>query len=139
MLGLDIPNLTKLMMTTMIISIPSVVVLTAFFISLWGGSIRFNSRCCEINGLVFRTDTSDRSGSARKPRNKAASTDRLISVVDGDWMFEESQETRRGCLECTPGLPNLANGEISEGQPPERTHRRPNSTGIVREQAGPNY
>ena len=29
--------------TTMIISIPSVVVLTAFFISLWGGSIRFNT------------------------------------------------------------------------------------------------
>ena len=30
-------------LTTMIISIPSVVVLTAFFISLWGGSIRFNT------------------------------------------------------------------------------------------------
>ena len=29
--------------TTMIISIPSVVILTAFFISLWGGSIRFNT------------------------------------------------------------------------------------------------
>ena len=30
-------------LTTMIISIPSVVGLTAFFISLWGGSIRFNT------------------------------------------------------------------------------------------------
>ena len=30
-------------LTTMIISIPSVVVLTAFFLSLWGGSIRFNT------------------------------------------------------------------------------------------------
>ena len=30
-------------LTTMIISIPSVVILTAFFISLWGGSIRFNT------------------------------------------------------------------------------------------------
>ena len=30
-------------LTTMIISIPSVVVLTAFVISLWGGSIRFNT------------------------------------------------------------------------------------------------
>ncbi len=29
--------------TTMIISIPSVIILTAFFISLWGGSIRFNT------------------------------------------------------------------------------------------------
>jgi len=29
--------------TTMIISIPSVVILTAFFISLWGGSIRYNT------------------------------------------------------------------------------------------------
>ena len=29
--------------TTMIISIPSVVILTSFFISLWGGSIRFNT------------------------------------------------------------------------------------------------
>jgi len=29
--------------TTMIISIPSVIVLTCFFISLWGGSIRFNT------------------------------------------------------------------------------------------------
>ncbi|HEY5611022.1 MAG TPA: cbb3-type cytochrome c oxidase subunit I [Thermoanaerobaculia bacterium] len=29
--------------TTMIISIPSVVILTAMFISLWGGSIRFNT------------------------------------------------------------------------------------------------
>ncbi|MEY2505900.1 MAG: cytochrome c oxidase subunit [Verrucomicrobiota bacterium] len=28
--------------TTMIISIPSVIILSAFFISLWGGSIRFN-------------------------------------------------------------------------------------------------
>jgi len=29
--------------TTMIISIPSVIILTAMFISLWGGSIRFNT------------------------------------------------------------------------------------------------
>jgi cytochrome c oxidase subunit 1 len=29
--------------TTMIISIPSIVILTAFFLSLWGGSIRFNT------------------------------------------------------------------------------------------------
>ncbi|MEE9186548.1 MAG: cbb3-type cytochrome c oxidase subunit I [Bacteroidota bacterium] len=29
--------------TTMIISIPSVVILTALFVSLWGGSIRFNT------------------------------------------------------------------------------------------------
>jgi cytochrome c oxidase subunit 1 len=29
--------------TTMIISIPSVIILTAFFISLWGGSIRFTT------------------------------------------------------------------------------------------------
>ena len=29
--------------TTMIISIPSVVILTSFFLSLWGGSIRFNT------------------------------------------------------------------------------------------------
>src|SRR5438034_9985411 len=28
--------------TTMIISIPSVIILTCFFMSLWGGSIRFN-------------------------------------------------------------------------------------------------
>lgn len=30
--------------TTMIISIPSVIILTAFFISLWGASIRFNTQ-----------------------------------------------------------------------------------------------
>src|SRR6187431_3830947 len=29
--------------TTMIISIPSVIILTALFLSLWGGSIRFNT------------------------------------------------------------------------------------------------
>ena len=29
--------------TTMIISIPSVVILTSYFLSLWGGSIRFNT------------------------------------------------------------------------------------------------
>src|SRR5213075_1961552 len=29
--------------TTMIISIPSVIILTALFMSLWGGSIRFNT------------------------------------------------------------------------------------------------
>lgn len=29
--------------TTMIISIPSVIILSALFISLWGGSIRFNT------------------------------------------------------------------------------------------------
>src|SRR5436853_2962522 len=28
--------------TTLLISIPSVIILSAFFISLWGGSIRFN-------------------------------------------------------------------------------------------------
>lgn len=32
--------------TTMIISIPSVVILTALLISLWGGSIRFNTPMC---------------------------------------------------------------------------------------------
>ena len=31
--------------TTMIISIPSVIILSAFFISLWGGSIRLPCRC----------------------------------------------------------------------------------------------
>ena len=30
--------------TTMVISIPSVIILTCFFISLWGGSIRFNTQ-----------------------------------------------------------------------------------------------
>src|SRR6266853_872124 len=30
--------------TTMIISIPSVIILTCFFMSLWGGSIRFNTQ-----------------------------------------------------------------------------------------------
>ncbi len=30
--------------TTMIISIPSVIILTCFFISLWGGAIRFNTQ-----------------------------------------------------------------------------------------------
>lgn len=30
--------------TTMIISVPSIIILTALFISLWGGSIRFNTR-----------------------------------------------------------------------------------------------
>ena len=29
--------------TTMIISIPSVIILSSLFISLWGGSIRFNT------------------------------------------------------------------------------------------------
>jgi cytochrome c oxidase subunit 1 len=32
--------------TTMIISIPSVIILTALLISLWGGSIRFNTPMC---------------------------------------------------------------------------------------------
>jgi cytochrome c oxidase subunit 1 len=32
--------------TTMIISIPSVIILTCLFISLWGGSIRFNTPMC---------------------------------------------------------------------------------------------
>jgi hypothetical protein len=34
--------------TTMMISIPSVIILTALFISLWGGSIRFNSASLAI-------------------------------------------------------------------------------------------
>ncbi len=37
--------------TTMIISIPSVVILTVFFISLWGGRIRFNT--CMLFALGF--------------------------------------------------------------------------------------
>ncbi len=38
--------------TTMIISIPSVIILTCFFISLWGGSIRFNTPM--LFALAFR-------------------------------------------------------------------------------------
>jgi len=34
---------TFFQITTMIISIPSIVILTCFFLSLWGGSIRFNT------------------------------------------------------------------------------------------------
>ena len=40
--------------TTLIISIPSVIILSAFFISLWGGSIRFNTP------MLFATSTIDR-------------------------------------------------------------------------------
>ena len=37
--------------TTMIISIPSVIILTCLFISLWGGSIRFNTPMLFAHGL----------------------------------------------------------------------------------------
>lgn len=41
--GMGTTMATFFQTTTMIISIPSVVILTALFISLWGGSIRFNT------------------------------------------------------------------------------------------------
>jgi cytochrome c oxidase subunit 1 len=41
--GMGIRIATFFQTTTMIISIPSVVILTCMFISLWGGSIRFNT------------------------------------------------------------------------------------------------
>jgi cytochrome c oxidase subunit I len=41
--GMGIHIATFFQTTTMIISIPSVIVLTCMFISLWGGSIRFNT------------------------------------------------------------------------------------------------
>jgi cytochrome c oxidase subunit I len=41
--GMGIKIATFFQTTTMIISIPSVIVLTCMFISLWGGSIRFNT------------------------------------------------------------------------------------------------
>ena len=41
--GMGIRIATFFQTTTMIISIPSVIVLTCMFISLWGGSIRFNT------------------------------------------------------------------------------------------------
>jgi cytochrome c oxidase subunit 1 len=41
--GMGIRISTFFQTTTMIISIPSVIVLTCMFISLWGGSIRFNT------------------------------------------------------------------------------------------------
>src|SRR6266571_1654625 len=43
MTGMGTTMSTFFQTTTMIISIPSVVILTAFFLSLWGGSIRFNT------------------------------------------------------------------------------------------------
>jgi cytochrome c oxidase subunit 1 len=42
MTGMGTTMSTFFQTTTMIISIPSVIILTALFISLWGGSIRFN-------------------------------------------------------------------------------------------------
>ena len=53
--------------TTMIISIPSVIILTVFFISLWGGSIRFNTPmlfCAGVPAHVRhrRSDRACRSG-----------------------------------------------------------------------------
>ena len=41
--GMGVRIATFFQTTTMIISIPSVIVLTCLFISLWGGSIRFNT------------------------------------------------------------------------------------------------
>src|SRR5215472_6521396 len=41
--GMGVRVATFFQTTTMIISIPSVIILTCFFISLWGGSIRFNT------------------------------------------------------------------------------------------------
>ncbi len=38
--------------TTMIISIPSVIILTAFFVSLWGGSIRFPTSMLFVLGFL---------------------------------------------------------------------------------------
>jgi cytochrome c oxidase subunit 1 len=43
MTGMGTTMSTFFQTTTMIISIPSVIILTALFISLWGGSIRFNA------------------------------------------------------------------------------------------------
>jgi cytochrome c oxidase subunit 1 len=43
MTGMGTKVSTFFQTTTMIISIPSVIILTCFFISLWGGSIRFNT------------------------------------------------------------------------------------------------
>ncbi len=43
MTGMGVRIATFFQTTTMIISIPSVVILTCMFISLWGGSIRFNT------------------------------------------------------------------------------------------------
>jgi len=42
MTGMGTAVATFFQTTTLIISIPSVIILSAFFISLWGGSIRFN-------------------------------------------------------------------------------------------------
>src|ERR1700722_2872772 len=43
MTGMGTKISTFFQATTMIISIPSVIILTCFFMSLWGGSIRFNT------------------------------------------------------------------------------------------------
>src|ERR1051325_7012608 len=43
MTGMGTKIATFFQTTTMIISIPSVIILTCFFLSLWGGSIRFNT------------------------------------------------------------------------------------------------
>jgi cytochrome c oxidase subunit 1 len=43
MTGMGTKISTFFQTTTMIISIPSVIILTCFFISLWGGAIRFNT------------------------------------------------------------------------------------------------
>src|SRR6202007_3486398 len=43
MTGMGTKISTFFQTTTMIISIPSVIILTCLFLSLWGGSIRFNT------------------------------------------------------------------------------------------------
>ena len=51
MTGMGTAMATFFQTTTMIISIPSVVILTALIISLWGGSIRFNTPMLFARGL----------------------------------------------------------------------------------------
>ncbi len=50
--GMGTSMATFFQTTTMIISIPSVVILTCLFISLWGGSIRFNTQMLFALGFL---------------------------------------------------------------------------------------
>ena len=60
--------------TTMIISIPSVIILTCLFISLWGGSIRWNPRPCSSPWPSFRCSASAGSPAFRWASTTATST-----------------------------------------------------------------
>ena len=101
--------------TTMIISIPSVVILTALIISLWGGSIRFNTPMLFALGVPadVRHRRADRA-SARAERRRHPAARHLLRHRATSITSSRRGRSSRCSRGSTTGIPKATGRRMNE-------------------------